>query len=93
LATKDNRRRDELNALSDLLRRTEGRQYIWSFLAGCSIYQTSFGGDALAMAFREGERNTGLRLLADCIEANSDAYLAMIKEHAPKPTPVEEPEE
>jgi hypothetical protein len=34
------------------------------------------------MAFREGERNTGLRLLADCIEANPDAYLLMIKENS-----------
>ena len=32
------------------------------------------------MAFREGERNVGIRLLADITEASPDAYLLMLKE-------------
>jgi len=32
------------------------------------------------MAFREGERNVGLRLTADLIEASPDLYFALLKE-------------
>lgn len=40
-----------------------GRRFVWRLLEEAGIYRSSYLGDALAMAFREGERNRGLRLM------------------------------
>jgi hypothetical protein len=57
-----------------------GRAWFYDFLSTCHIYQTSFTPNALTMAHAEGERNVGLRLLADLVEASPDLYLQMLKE-------------
>jgi hypothetical protein len=40
-----------------------GRRFVWRQLEESGIYRSSYSNDALAMAFNEGERNRGLKLL------------------------------
>ena len=73
-------RHDELALLEKLMSEPAGRRWVYNFLASCRIYATSFATNALAMAFNEGDRNAGLRLLVDITEASPDLYLLMLKE-------------
>ena len=57
-----------------------GRHYIYSLLASCHVFASTFSGNALQSAFSEGERNVGLRLLADIMSACPERYLLMIQE-------------
>jgi hypothetical protein len=66
--------------LGKLLSEPEGRAYFYDLLVSCHVYSTSFATNALAMAFREGERSIGLKLGADIEEANPDALMLMLKE-------------
>ena len=74
------RRRDQLALLTKLMADPVGREYFWDLLVSCHLYSTSFGTNALMMAFREGERNVGIRLAADLNQASPDLYLDMCKE-------------
>lgn len=40
-----------------------GRRFMWRLLEGSGIYRSSFTGEALSMAFNEGQRNVGLKLV------------------------------
>lgn len=40
-----------------------GRRFLRRHLAALGVFASSFTGDAITGAFREGERNAGLRLL------------------------------
>lgn len=73
-------RREELELLAALLRAPAGRRWIYNLLASCHVFQTSFDRNALGMAFREGQRDVGLRLTIDVTEASADMYLQMLKE-------------
>ena len=57
-----------------------GRSYIWEQLTLCHVFSTSFNRDALAMAFSEGERNYGLRLLDDILQWCPDQFILMMRE-------------
>ena len=49
-------------------------------LLNSRIFKISFTGDANSTFFNEGQRNIGLPLHADCIEANQELYLKMAEE-------------
>jgi len=66
--------------ISGLMSYPHGRGYVWSVLAETHVFATSFATDPLLMAFAEGERNFGLRLLNDVIEQCPDLFLLMIQE-------------
>jgi hypothetical protein len=74
------KRRDQLALLGRVMAEPIGREFFYDLLASCHVYSTSFATNALAMAFREGERNVGLRLAADLTEATPDLFLLMLKE-------------
>ena len=74
------RRRDQLALLNKVMSEVAGREYFFDLLASCHLYSTSFGTNALMMAFREGERNVGIRIGADLNEASPDLYLKMFQE-------------
>jgi hypothetical protein len=73
-------RRGQLEQLVKFMQDPHGRKYIYDLLASVGIYSTTFSANALTMAFREGERNIGLRLVADLTEASPELYLMMLKE-------------
>jgi len=45
-----------------------GRRFVHSLLERAGVYRLSFNANALSMAFAEGQRNEGLRLLAQLNE-------------------------
>jgi hypothetical protein len=49
----------------DVLGTKAGQQFAREVLALCGLHRLSFTGDAATTAFREGEHNVGLRLIAD----------------------------
>ena len=56
-----------------------GRKFIWRYLGECGVFRKSFTGNSETF-FREGERNIGLKLMADVTDSCPDAYLLMQKE-------------
>lgn len=57
-----------------------GRRIVWSLLERAGIYRLSFNTNAMAMAFAEGTRNEGLRLLNQVLTLCPELYAAMVKE-------------
>lgn len=57
-----------------------GRRIVWRQLSHAGVYQSSFNTDTSVMAFNEGQRNVGLRLLAQLMEHCSSDYALMVQE-------------
>jgi hypothetical protein len=58
----------------------EGSRYLWSLMAQAGVSQTTFTGSALTSAFKSGEQNMGLRMLADVMEVCPEAYIKAMTE-------------
>lgn len=54
-----------------------GRRLVWRWLGDGGIFRPSFTGDALQTAFREGERNRALALLADVMQCCPEQWIRM----------------
>lgn len=74
-----------------------GRRYLWTELSSAHIFHTSFvSTEALQMAFLEGERNQGLRLLNSVLLHAPEQFVLMMQEHntqQAQPTDEEDGEE
>ena len=57
-----------------------GRRILWRFLDRAGVYRSSFHQNSMTMAFNEGVRNEGLRLLATINTAAPDLFATMTKE-------------
>lgn len=57
-----------------------GRDWLWSLLEGCRIWQSSYTGDQTTV-FYEGMRNVGLRLLTELAATAPEALVTMITEN------------
>lgn len=76
-------RRSRLDVVAGLMDLKEGRAWAHGFLDSAHIWTPSFvQGDPYATAFKEGERNMGLRFLADIMASAPARYVAMIEEAA-----------
>lgn len=58
----------------------QGRAYFWGLLGACHVFASSWSPDASTTAFREGERNIGLSILAGIQAVSAEQYLIMVKE-------------
>lgn len=67
--------------LSQILCTDGGRRYLWHLLSFCRVMDRSMDRDSLVMAFREGQRDIGMRLMRDIYESEPNAYELMRKEH------------
>ena len=67
--------------LSQILCTDGGRRYLWRLLSFCRVMDRSMDRDSHVMAFREGQRDIGMRLMRDIYEAEPNAYELMRKEH------------
>lgn len=76
-------RQTEIDDLLWLMSDKRGRRVMWRLLQRSGIYRTSFTGEALSMAFKEGERNQGLRLMDQVMQHCPERFSVMQKE-APK---------
>ena len=57
-----------------------GRKWICELLEVCHIFATSFSDVGLRMAFMEGQREIGLRLLMDIMSSCPGEYIRMMEE-------------
>lgn len=71
-----------LSGLRQLCESADGRAWLWELLRVCGFASTSFSSDALKMAFKEGERNVALRIMAEIHRVAPETYLRMQKENA-----------
>lgn len=59
---------------------SQGRAFFWHLLGVCHVFATSWSPDASTTAFKEGERNIGLAVLASIQAVAGAEYLTMVKE-------------
>jgi hypothetical protein len=57
-----------------------GRAWMLDQMEFCTVFHTTFTGEALGSAFNEGRRTVGLRMLAGIMRAAPGAYIQMMKE-------------
>jgi len=57
-----------------------GRRVVWRALEQAGVFRLSFDRDAMVMAFAEGRRNEGLRMLALIESAAPESYILMQQE-------------
>lgn len=70
----------ELSDMKFLLNTVQGRRVLWRYLKDCGIYQSSFRTSS-EIYFLEGQRNIGLKILADIQEADAESYIKMMLEN------------
>lgn len=57
-----------------------GRSWVCDLLEHCHIFHTSYNDLPHRMAFMEGQREVGIRLLSDIMGACPDQYVTMMRE-------------
>lgn len=70
----------ELNDIRQLIATAHGKRVFWRYLELCGVYKSSFTGSSETF-FLEGQRNIGLKILADIVDADPKAYVAMMEMH------------
>lgn len=74
-------RQAEIDELLWLMSDKRGRRFMWRLLSAAGIYELSYvDSNPGATAFREGNRNTGLRLVAQITQHCPDRFSEMQKE-------------
>jgi hypothetical protein len=84
--------REEGERLAAFLGQPIARRWMWRLLEACHTFSTSFDDNPYRTAFREGERNVGIRILADIMRNCPHQYSVMTQEaenvrSSPKPKP------
>jgi hypothetical protein len=74
-------RENEEGDVKWLMGNKRGRRVIWRLLDAAGIFRSSFNTNAMAMAFAEGNRNYGLRMLAIVHAQCPELYPVMMKEN------------
>lgn len=65
--------------LKYILASDQGRRLLWKLLETCGIFKSSFTGSSETF-FLEGQRNIGLKILADIMRVDPESYLRMYKQ-------------
>lgn len=69
----------QLNDVRFILADVQGRRFLYRYLEETGVFKSSFTGSSETF-FNEGQRNIGLKLLADITEADSEAFVKMMAE-------------
>lgn len=72
-------RERELEDIRIVLGTASGRRIFWRYLEECGVFKTSFTGNSTTF-FNEGQRNIGLKILADINDADPAFLMTMTKE-------------
>ena len=67
----------EATDIAWLVKSKQGRRIAWRLLEQAGVFRTSFNTNSMAMAFAEGARNSGLRLLT---LIPPESYVQMLNE-------------
>lgn len=73
-------RENEESDLKWLMGSKRGRRIVWRLLDRAGVFRLSFNTNAMQMAFAEGNRNEGLRTLAQIHALCPELYPVMVKE-------------
>jgi len=73
-------RERELEDLRFVLSHPQGRRVLGKYLDISGVNRSTFSENTNIMLFKEGERNFGLRLMADAVEASQELYFKMLIE-------------
>jgi len=71
--------RQHLMDIDQVLSTPAGQRVIWVLLERTGVMRSSFHSDPLVMAMQEGQRNIGLRLTAEILEACPEKYINLLK--------------
>lgn len=71
---------NEKDDLKWLMGSKRGRRIIWRQLDNAGVFKLSFNTNAMMMAFAEGNRNEGLRMLNMIQTACPEQYPVMVRE-------------
>lgn len=71
---------EEGEALTAFMSSHIGRRWMYRTLEQCHMFTTSYSSSPIRMAFLEGERNIGLRLVADIMAHCPRRYAEMMQE-------------
>lgn len=63
-----------------LMSSRRGRRIVWRILERCGVFRLSFNSNSMTMAFNEGQRNEGLRLLSLIHQLCPELYPVMVRE-------------
>lgn len=74
------RQRQATEDLKWLLAHRQGRRIAWQWLADAGVFRSTFNHSGSVMAFNEGQRCQGLKLLTAIMEHAPDAFTLMQKE-------------
>jgi hypothetical protein len=72
--------KQEIEDLKWLMADKRGRRFVLRLLERSGVWRISFDTNALVMAFREGNRNEGVTLVAKLAAHCPDRYADMLKE-------------
>jgi hypothetical protein len=75
-----NRQETEAEDLRKLLDTEWGRRIVWRILDKAGVHRISFSGNSTTF-FNEGMRNIGCWFLDEVMDADTDAYLQVLKEN------------
>ena len=75
-------RENEESDVKWLMSSKRGRRVVWRLLDQAGVFRTTFNTNAMSMAFAEGNRNQGLRLIAMIHALCPEQYPAMMKEQS-----------
>ena len=73
--------REEAEDFKWLLSSRRGRRIVWRQLERTGVFRSSFNNNSMAMAFAEGQRNYGLKVLAQVHAHKPEAYALMVSEN------------
>jgi len=77
---KKNLRAQYIDDLRITMQTRPGRRLLHTMLKQARVFGGGFVENERAMYFKEGARNSGLRLLNDMMEADNSAYIQMLTE-------------
>ena len=75
-------RDDEADGIKWLMGSRRGRRILWRLLDQSGVFRLSFSTNAMQMAFAEGNRNFGNRILSLIHTVAPELYPTMVKENA-----------
>ena len=87
---RESREREQLeleNVLNDLrwvMSETRGRRSIARWLEFTGVDRSSFHTSGSVMAFNEGQRNVGLKLISQLLQASPELYATILEEFGKK---------
>lgn len=80
MAARKITRQQELLDIKTVLGSRNGRRLLWRLIGKCGVYDVGWEASA-KIHFKAGERNIGLFLMSEIIEADSELYLKMQREN------------